>query len=235
MVFIGPLSLSLLLLTPRIAEGKVRCIQQQRQHTKLHSRIDHMQSLGLIKTNIEGGRGKLIFKMSRQNYPNHGKAQNLQCHDFGPACYAIAHPCLLGWSWNWNWRNHFLLVLVLPSRAGRQEKVAKCSAVINIPTITTFTAAITIIQHFLLAPAWVSRWKDAMRLISCELQFVPDIILLIPHTLCRLNYLKQSLGDWKGCIVLQNVHCAAGSEKSDTNWPSAESWKETKAAEWKGK
>ena len=136
-----------------------------------------------------------------QNYPNPGKAQNLQCHDFGPACYAIAHPSLLGWSWNWNWRNHFLLVLVLPSRAGRQEKVAKCSAVINIPTITTFTVAITIIQHFLLAPAGVSRWKDAMRLISCELQFVPDIILLIPHTLCSTELLKAEFGR------LKRMHC----------------------------
>ena len=36
-----------------------------------------------------------------------------------------------------------------------------------------------------------------MRLISCELQFVPDIILLIPHTLCSTELLKAEFGRLK--------------------------------------
>ena len=63
---------------------------------------------------------------------------------------------------------------------------------------TIFT--ITIIQHFLLAPAArASLRKDAMRLISCEVQFVPDINFIQCVKFVVLNYSTQRLDDRKGC------------------------------------
>ena len=47
--------------------------------------------------------------------------------------------------------------------------------------------------------ARAGRRKDAMRLISCEVQFVPDINFIQCVKFVVLNYSTQRLDDRKGC------------------------------------